>query len=167
MGKQFKDIKFGDIVYVTTIFHVSSGHDNSNYDDELLNKIYGRYRMLETYKNSGVFVYYVRRTIEDRGLVYRRLLISTEKAVSEDAPLLVNQHERITTIDIRNTDLNDDVAINRLYNGAVMIFSTSFESLVKIHGEIIDAILKGESIKMNQKMSSLMELKNKELCLVG
>ena len=166
MGKQFKDVKFGDIVYVTTIFHVSSVHNNSNYDDELLNKIYGRYPMVETYKNSGVFAYHIRRTIEEN-LIYRRLLISTEKAVSEDTPLAVNPNERITTIDIRNTDLNDDVVINRLYNGAVMIFSTSIESLVKRHGEIIDAILKGESIKMNQKMSSLMELKNKELCLVG
>ena len=167
MGKQFKDVKFGDIVYATTIFKVSSGYNNSNYDDELLNKIYGRYHMLETYKNSGVFVYYIRKTIENSGLVYRRFLISTEKAVSEDTPLAVNPNERITTIDIGNTDLNDDVAINRFYNGAVMIFSTSIESLVKMYGEIIDTILKGESIKMNQKMSSLMELKNKELCLVG
>ena len=159
MGKQFKDVGFGDEIYVVSMFVIFNGRGD-NSDNELMKKVEGIYPMLSRYDSSGPSTFFVTRTIEANEHI-RRLLLSTEKVENENdyAP----QTARLTTIDINKEESTSDFIINRIYGGSIKIYSTSLESLKKIYDEVIDCILKSESIKCNRIMSSLMELKNKKI----
>ena len=159
MGKQFKDVVFGDEIYVMSVFVVFNGRGD-NSDNELMKKIEGIYPMLSRYDSSGPSTFFVTRTIEANEHI-RRLLLSTEKVEHENnySP----QTARLTTIDINKEESTSDFIINRIYGGSIKIYSTSLESLKKIYDEVVDALLMSESKRSNRKMSSLMELKNKKI----
>lgn len=159
MGKQFKDVGFGDTIYTVSVFVTFNGRGD-NSESELMDKVEGKYPLFARYDTSGAITYFVSKTIEVNKQV-RRLLLSTEKVESENdcAP----QSARLTTIDIGETDKENDFVINRLYSGSVKVYSTSMETLKNVFDEVIDTIMKSENIKSNRKMSSLMELKARKL----
>jgi hypothetical protein len=159
MGKQFKNVGFGDEIYVVSVFVVFNGRGD-NRDNELMKKIEGICPMLSRYDSSGPSTFFVTRTLEANERI-RRLLLSTEKVKNENdyAP----QTARLTTIDINNEESTRDFVINRTYGGSIKIYSTSLESLKKVYNEVVDALLMSESKRCNRKMSSLMELKTRKL----
>jgi hypothetical protein len=159
MGKKFKDIKFGDTVYVVSVFVIFNGRGD-NSENELMKKVEGIYPMLSRYDSSGPSTFFVNKTMNANERI-RRLLLSTEKVENENdyAP----QTARLTTVDINKEESTRDFVINRIYGGSVKIYSTSLESLKKVYDEVVDALLMSESKKSNRKISSLIELKNKEI----
>ena len=159
MGKKFKDIKFGDTVYVISVFVIFNGRGD-NSDDELMIKIEGIYPMLSIYDSSGLSTFFVNRII-DTNEYTTRLLLSNEKVESEIE--YSSQTAKLMMVEISESDKNNDFVINRMYDGSIKIYSTSIESLRKCHSKVIDAIMTSEANKSNRRMSSLMELKNRKL----
>lgn len=159
MGKKFKDIKIGDTVYVVSVY-VNFNVRGDNSENELMYKVEGRYPLLARYDSSGPSTFFVNKTMNANERI-RRLLLSTEKVESENG--WIPQSASITTIDIGETDKENDFVINRFCGGHIKVYSTSMETLKNVFDEVIDAIMKSENIKSNRKMSSLMELKARKL----
>lgn len=159
MGKKFKDIKFGDTVYVVSVFVIfNGGGDNS--DDELMIKIEGLYPILSRYDSSGVSTFFVNK-IFDVNEYATRLFLSNEKVESEIE--YGYQKPKLMVVEMSESDKNNDFVIKRIYDGAITIYSTSIESLKKCYSKVIDAFMTSEANKSNRRMSSLMELKTRKL----
>jgi hypothetical protein len=159
MGKKFKDIKFGDTVYVVSVFVFFSGRGD-NSDDELMIKIEGIYPMLLRYNSSGISTFFVNK-IFDVNEYTTRLLLSNEKMESENE--YSPQTAKLMLVEMSESDKNNDFIINRKYDGSITIYSTSIESLRKCYLKVIDAFMASEANKSNRRMSSLMELKTRKL----
>ena len=152
MGKDFKDLKIGDIVYTASIFLLFNGHGD-NEDNEILSKIEGMYPTYARYNGSELSYYYVYRCIELKGGI-KRFTIGSQEVFSSGSTAIL-------TFDV--TDEGGSVAITRSFGGTTRIYATSEESLKKVYKEVIDALIIREGKKANIMVSSLIGLKNKEI----
>ena len=159
MGKKFKDVGFGDTIYGVSVFITFNGRGD-NSENELMDKVEGRFPLFARYDTSGAIAYFVTRIIDANERI-RRILLSTEKVENEND--YTPQTAKLTMIEIEETDKENDFVINRLYGGSVKVYSTSMETLKNVFDEVVDTLLMSESKKSNRKMSSLMELKTRKL----
>ena len=67
MGKRFKDVVFGDEIYVMSVFVVFNGRGD-NSDNELMKKIEGIYTMLSRFHNKS----YIWRVYQNLFYVIRK-----------------------------------------------------------------------------------------------
>ena len=154
MVKRFDDLKKGDSIYTISVFVIFNGHmDNS--ENDILSNVVGVFTTLAKYDSSNISTFFVDRMIQESETV-KRLVISSDKVYN---PLSTH----LTTLEVREVNKYNDVIIQRTMGGSIKIFSTTIESLKREYPKVIDALINFESTKMNQKMSSLMELKNKEI----
>ena len=154
MEKRFNDLDKGDMIYTISVFVIFNGHmDNS--ENDMLNNVAGAFPRLAKYASSDISTFFVDRMIQESETV-KRLVISSDKVYNPLSTYL-------TTLEVREGNKYNEVIIQRTMGGSIKIFSTTIESLKREYPKIIDALINFESTKMNQKMSSLIELKNKKI----